>query len=264
MVMLPLDQLGEEEARAVDTFAFDLDDTLLDHGQLGLEAYGALFELRRSGLDLVALTGRPSGFAEVIARQWPVTAAVAENGAVAWMRGDDGRVRVIDAMSNDARAARRAELLSIANRVVERFSEIAFADDNWARRTDVALDIGEHRKVDPRIVDEARAFAESLGARTFASSVHTHLTFEIGDKATGFEAAVRGLGRDPAGAFERAAFAGDSGNDAAAFAAFGLTFGVSNIQAHVAKLPKLPRYVASLPMGKGFAEIAARIVALRG
>ncbi|NUO48353.1 MAG: HAD-IIB family hydrolase [Polyangiaceae bacterium] len=261
--MLPLDRLGSEEARAIDTFAFDLDDTLLDHGRLGLEAYGALFELRRSGLDLVAITGRPSGFAEVIARQWPVTAAVAENGAVAWMRDAGGRVQVIDAMSTELRAQRRAELLAIANRVLERFTELAFADDNWARRTDVALDIGEHRKVDPTIVDEARAFAESLGARTFASSVHTHLTFELGDKATGFDAAVRALGRDPQGAFARAAFAGDSGNDAAAFAAFGLTFGVSNIEAHVAKLPKLPRYVASLPMGKGFAEIAARIVALR-
>jgi HAD superfamily hydrolase (TIGR01484 family) len=263
MTMLPLGQLGKEEARAIDTFAFDLDDTLLDHGRLGLEAYGALFELRRSGLDLVALTGRPSGFAEVIARQWPVTAAVAENGAVAWVRDADGRVRVIDVKSDGERAAARAQLLSIADRVLERFSDIALADDNWARRTDVALDIGEHRNVDPKIVDEARAFAESLGARTFASSVHTHLTFEIGDKATGFAALSRALGRDPQVALSRAAFAGDSGNDAAAFAAFGLTFGVANIQAHLAKLKVPPRYVASLPMGKGFAEIAARVVALR-
>ncbi len=263
MAMLSLDRLGEEEARAIDTFAFDLDDTLLDHGRLGLEAYGALFELRRSGLDLVALTGRPSGFAEVIARQWPVTAAVAENGAVGWMRDQGGRVRVIDAMSNDARNERRAKLSSIGDRVLERFSEIALADDNWARRTDVALDIGEHRQVDPGVVESARAFAESLGARTFASSVHMHLTFEIGDKATGFAAIARALGRDPHDALSRAAFAGDSGNDAAAFAAFGLTFGVANVHAHVAKLPTLPRYVASLPMGRGFAEIAARIVALR-
>jgi hypothetical protein len=71
-------------------------------------------------------------------------------------------------------------------------------------------------------------------------------------------------GVDPVRALARSGFVGDSANDAAAFAAFGLTFGVSNIEAHVRKLTVPPRFVASEPMGHGFAEIAARICELRG
>ena len=44
--------------------------------------YDALWDLSDAGLRLVAVTGRPSGWGEVIARQWPIDGAVTENGAV--------------------------------------------------------------------------------------------------------------------------------------------------------------------------------------
>lgn len=261
--MRDLAELSADEARSIETLAFDLDDTVLDHGRLGLEAFEALHALAASGIELVAATGRPSGFAEVIARQWPVVAAIAENGAVAWTRGDDGRVVVSDDLSNEARSAARTKLFAIGAAVIERFPEIELADDNWARRTDVALDIGEHRKVGAETIAAARSLSESMGARTLASSVHVHLTFDTCDKATGFRDVARRLGRDPARAALRAAFVGDSANDAAAFAAFGLTFGVANVRAHLAGLTVPPMFIASCEMGAGFAEIARRILALR-
>ncbi len=258
-----LDALGAEAARALTCVAFDLDDTVLDHGRLGLEAFAALHALARAGVDLVATTGRPSGFAEVVARQWPVSAAIAENGAVAWERGADGRVVVSDPLPSGERAERRAELMRVAAAIQSAFPAIDLADDNWARRTDVALDIGEHQRVEPDVVARARTLAESMGARTFASSVHMHLTFDLSDKATGFAALATRRGRDPVRALAEAAFVGDSGNDAAAFAAFGLTFGVSNVRAHLTALPVPPRFVSPSPMGRGFAEVADRILALR-
>ena len=262
--MRPLLRLSSEEARAIDTVVFDLDDTLLDHGRLTEVAYSALFRLREAGLALVASTGRPAGWAQLFARQWPLTAALAENGAVAWARGDDGRYRLDDPLPLEERARRRAALGEIAAQLLERFPALGLADDNDARHTDMALDIGEHRRVAPEDVAGARALATSLGARTFASSVHMHLTFEGYDKATGFARWARAArGDDPTRALKRAAFLGDSGNDAPAFAAFGLTFGVSNIASHVGKLTVPPRYVASRPMGAGFAEIADALVALR-
>ncbi|MBL9021161.1 MAG: HAD family phosphatase [Myxococcales bacterium] len=263
MTLRALSELSAEQARSVEWLAFDLDDTLLDHGRLGLEAFAALHALAAGGVRLVAATGRPSGFAEVVARQWPVTAAIAENGAVAWTRDETGRVRVSDDTSDELRVARRAELLAIAAEVRERFPEIDLADDNWARRTDVSLDIGEHRRVPPDTVEAARALASSLGARTFASSVHVHLTFDASDKATGFAALVRRLGFDAASIVPNAAFVGDSGNDAPAFAAFGLTFGVANVRTHLSKLPVPPMFVSPSEMGTGFAEIARRLLELR-
>src|SRR5262249_59883715 len=74
-----------DEARRLTGVVFDLDDTLLDHGELAEAAYRALFRLREAGLRLVACTGRPAGWGEVLARQWPIDAVVVENGAVAFV-----------------------------------------------------------------------------------------------------------------------------------------------------------------------------------
>lgn len=263
--MRPLARLTPEAARAIDTVVFDLDDTLLDHGRLTEVAYAALFRLRDAGLSLVASTGRPAGWAELIARQWPLVAALAENGAVAWSRAEGGRLQLDDPLPSEERARRRARLSEIAAQLLERYPELGLADDVAARHTDLALDIGEHRRVPQPVVEAARALARSLGARTFASSVHMHLTFEGYDKASGYARwASAARGDDPARALRRAAFLGDSGNDAPAFAAFGLTFGVANVRAHLSKLTVPPRYVATRSMGEGFAEIAAAIVERRG
>lgn len=263
--MRPLSELSGDAACALVGVVFDLDDTLLDHGALTEAAYGALFRLREAGLRLVACTGRPAGWGEVIQRQWPVDATVVENGAIALV-GQGRALRVLpEEARRAARGGGRAELLALAADLVQRFPAAALADDNDARWTDVTLDIGEHRHVPAEEVRAMRALAHARGIRTLLSSVHLHLTREVDDKATG---AVRLLqeqfGEDPTRALGRHAFVGDSGNDGAAFAAFSLTFGVANVRAHLGRLSVPPRFVSPSPMGRGFAEIAARLVALRG
>ncbi|WP_437756045.1 HAD hydrolase family protein [Sorangium sp. So ce1389] len=276
--MKPLSLLTADAASALAGVIFDLDDTVLDHGALTEAAYGALFRLRETGLALIACTGRPAGWGEVIQRQWPVDATIAENGAVALVREQAepladprgavapsaGRIAALDGLDRDARQARRTELIALADDMVRRFPAAALADDNDQRVTDVTIDIGEHRRVPPEDVQRMRAELRERGVRTLLSSVHLHLTRDPSDKATG---AVRLLstrfGEDPTRARYRYAFVGDSGNDGVAFAAFALTFGVANVRAHLGKLSVPPRFVASLPMGRGFAEIAHRVAELR-
>jgi hydroxymethylpyrimidine pyrophosphatase-like HAD family hydrolase len=109
-----------------------------------------------------------------------------------------------------------------------------------------------------------RAHARVRGVRTLQSSVHLHLTREVDDKASGvLRLLVERFGEDPTRARARYAFIGDSANDGAAFAAFLVTFGVANVRAHLGKLSVPPRFVARSPMGRGFAEIARTLVALR-
>ncbi len=259
--MRPLACFEAAEARRLAGVIFDLDDTLLDHGALTEPAYGALFRLREAGLHLIACTGRPAGWGEVVQRQWPLDATIVENGALAFVTR---RATPVDALGRAERRARRAGLLELADEIVARFPETALADDNDARRTDVTLDIGEHRKVGAGTVHAVRALARERGVRTLASSIHLHLTLEADDKATGaIRVLVEQLGADATTARGRYAFIGDSANDAAAFAAFGTTFGVANVSAHLQGLTVPPRYVAGAPMGLGFAEIAARLAALR-
>jgi HAD superfamily hydrolase (TIGR01484 family) len=260
--MLPIERLEPERARRLDALVFDLDDTLLEEGVLGERAYASLFRLRDAGLRLYACTGRPSGWAELLARQWPIDAAIAENGAVAWARRD-GRVAAIDALSDAQRDVERAEVLAIGRAIVAALPELALADDNRARRCDVTIDVGEHRRAPREVVEEARRIARRAGLRTVVSSVHLHLARDGADKASGYAALAQAEGREPVRALARAAFVGDSGNDAAAFAAFGTTFGVANVRAHLASLTVPPRYVTRGRAADGFVELAECLVALR-
>ncbi len=262
--MKPLSALDAGEARRLAGVVFDLDDTLLDHGALGEAAYGALFRLRESGLRLIACTGRPAGWGEVLARQWPVDAVVAENGAVAFMLDAHRRLVAIDPLPPADRRARRRELLALADELITLFPAAALADDNDARRTDVTIDVGEHRLVTADTIRAIVALARTRGVRTLVSSIHLHLTLETDDKASGtLRLLVDHFAEDATGARFRHAFVGDSANDAAAFAGFGLTFGVQNVEAHLSGLTVPPRYLAPAPMGAGFAAIAERICALR-
>jgi HAD superfamily hydrolase (TIGR01484 family) len=259
-----------DEVRPIVGVVFDLDDTLFDHGALTEGAYRALFRLRESGLRLIACTGRPAGWADVVVRQWPIDAAVAENGAVAKVKAhrDPGvcgaHVMTSDPVEPSERAHRRARLLTMADAILTRYPHVALADDNAARTTDVAIDVNERCHTDEPTVAAIRAMAHNLGARTFASSIHVHLTLEADDKASGTIALLsRRFGEDPTSARARHAFIGDSANDAAAFAAFNLTFGVANVRAALTRLTIAPRYVAPSPMGAGFAEIASALTAAR-
>jgi HAD superfamily hydrolase (TIGR01484 family) len=264
-----LSALDAAEVTRLAGVVFDLDDTLLDHGELFEPAFRALFRLREVGLRLVACTGRPAGWGEVLARQWPIDAVVVENGAIAFLvepatATTTRRVTIVDPLAPIARRARRAILLQLAEEIIARFPEAGMADDNDARRTDVTLDIGEHRRVGPDTIRAISVLARTRGVRTLVSSIHLHLTLETDDKASGtIRLLVEHFGEDATGARLRHAFVGDSANDAAAFAAFNLTFGVQNVQDHLRGLTVPPRYVAPAPRGRGFAAIAARLCAIR-
>jgi HAD superfamily hydrolase (TIGR01484 family) len=260
----PLAALDAGEARALRGLLFDLDDTLLSHGVLTREAYGALWDLRDAGLRLVAVTGRPSGWGEVVVRQWPIDGAVTENGAVHVVREGKGVSRV-EACDDTERRSRRIRLAQLVAAVSEVVPEARLSDDVDARRSDVTWDIGERvRLPDDRVRLVAARIAEA-GAPSTQSSVHLHATFDTDDKASG---SVRFLARtfgEDAGASTHAryAFAGDSGNDAACFGAFRVTFGVANIVTYLSRIPVAPRYLAPSAMGAGFAEIARAILSFR-
>jgi HAD superfamily hydrolase (TIGR01484 family) len=259
----PLDSLGFEEARRLRGVFFDLDDTVLTQGLLTRAAYDAMWALHDAGLALAVVTGRPSGWCDVLARQWPIHGCVAENGAVDVVRRS-GRVEHRDSCAAEERAARRGALESLIERVRVRVPEAKLADDNHVRRADVAWDIGEHERLQSDRVRVVIDEIERSGARALQSSVHLHATYDGYDKASGaLRFCAREFQEDAAQALVRFAFVGDSGNDAPCFAAFRTSFGVANVRAGLANFTVGPRYVARESMGKGFAEIVAAILRKR-
>ena len=258
--MKPVSSLAAEVASRLVGVLFDLDDTVLSHGLLTRVAYDALWRLRDSGLKLVAVTGRPCGWGEVLARQWPIDGCVTENGAVSLVRSGMTVARR-DACSETERSDRRSRLARLVDRVSEVVPDARLTDDIHARRSDVTWDIGESAKLPQARVQAIVHEIESAGARWSQSSVHLHATFDADDKASGaVRFCVRELGEEPGGALVRFAFVGDSGNDASCFAAFRTTFGVANVRASLRRLIVPPRYVAAASMGEGFAEVASAIL----
>ena len=145
--MRRLGALRHVDVATLEGGLFDLDDTVLSHGRLEREAYDAVWKLADAGLRVVAVTGRPAGWGEVIARQWPVDGVVAETGACAVVREGQG-VDVLDpvpAGERDRRRARRGALVSNARRAAP---SLGLADDVGARRTDVTWDAGERQRAD--------------------------------------------------------------------------------------------------------------------
>ncbi|HEY1692028.1 MAG TPA: hypothetical protein VGG39_07690 [Polyangiaceae bacterium] len=261
--MKPLSELTAEEALRLRGLLFDLDDTLLTHGLLTRDAFGSLWELREAGLTLVAVTGRPSAWGTVLARQWPLAGCVTENGAIHVVKDGSGVSR-LDLCAETERRARRLRLTRLVDDVRAAVPEARLTDDVEGRVSDVTWDIGERSTLPDDQIASIIDVVDRAGARWLRSSVHLHATFDSDDKATGgVRFLVRHLAEDPGAVPWRYGFVGDSGNDAACFAAFWTTFGVANVRAAVPRLSRPPRYVANHPMGLGFAEVARAILSRR-
>jgi hydroxymethylpyrimidine pyrophosphatase-like HAD family hydrolase len=195
----------------------------------------------------------------VLARQWPIVGAVAENGAVLVHREGD-QVRRFDEVDPGERSERRARIAMLVSDMRSRFAELSPADDIDARLTDFTFDIGERRHVPADIVDRARDFAHEQGFRTVRSTVHLHVTLDGADKASGSVRLIHMLhGTDPTLVRLRHAFIGDSENDQACFAAFPISITVKNLTGR----PTLrPRFVTMGERSVGFVE-AARVLCER-
>lgn len=259
--MQSLAQLPADQVRSLSGVCFDVDDTVTTHGTLDPDAYAALFALRAAGLKSMAVTGRPLGFAEIIARTWPVDAAVGENGAGFIARvGKELRFGYWDPV--DVRVKQQAQLERIRQRIARELPQVHVSSDGWARRCDLAFDIGEYASHPRTTVDALLAIMKDEGAHTSVSSIHAHAQLGDHDKARGIALAARELW-DVDDTASRFLFVGDSGNDAAAFSAFALTVGVANVVNHLDRLPKPPGYVTAASFGAGFAELARELVRLR-
>jgi HAD superfamily hydrolase (TIGR01484 family) len=264
MRLRPLAELDPAICRRLQGVVFDIDDTITEDGRILEASYAALWRLREAGVSLVAVTGRPLGWCDVLAQLAPIDVAVGENGAGwAWRQGR----KLLEGYWDDEpeRERQRARIDALVQKVAVELPEIQLADDQTHRRIDVAFDVAETVQLPAATVNHLCGLIRDAGAQVLVSSVHAHAFYGNHDKATGVVRAVAEvLGHDVAGAPERWLFTGDSGNDAPAFSYFPVSVGVANVRAHLARLPVAPAYIASRPCGHGFAEIAATVLRARG
>jgi len=259
----PLDEMPDVITRKLVGVAFDIDDTVTRQGRLELAAFRAMHELAGAGLHLVACTGRPIGWIDVIVRHWPISVGVGENGAGwIWRDGDLIRDNYFD--PPERRDSYDDLFARVRERVARELPHVKVSPDTWARRCDLAFDVGETVSLREDEIDALLRAIEAEGAGANASSVHAHVIPGDWNKASGIVRAVRdALGLNIAKARDKWLFIGDSGNDAPAFEYFPVSVGVSNVRESLDRLPTPPVYVTIADRGEGFAEMANHLLRAR-
>lgn len=253
--------LAELDARGVTALLFDIDDTLTTDGKLTAAAYGALERFQRAGRRTVAVTGRPAGWCDHIARMWPVDAVVGENGAF-YFTFSDGKLEKRFQEDAAARRAKRARLDAIAATILAEVPGCAIASDQAYRETDLAIDYCED--VPPLPLEAAERIAaimRAAGLTARVSSIHVNGWFGDYDKlgmtralfAERFDAKLDARNRE-------VVFVGDSPNDAPMFGFFENSVAVANVRRFAAQLAAAPKYVTARTSGAGFEELVYHLL----
>jgi len=239
----------------------DIDDTLTTDGAITPDALGALQRLCGAGLRVIAITGRPMGWSEPFARDWPVDAIVAENGAVALFRDAQGALVVEYAQGESTRAANARRLREVAARVLRDVPGTRLAQDSAGRVTDIAVDHSEFAQLTPRQVEHVVAVMRAEGMNATVSSIHINGWFGEHNKLSGARWIVqRLLARDLEAERERWLYVGDSTNDQLMFGHFALSVGVANLMLFADALTVWPKFLTEGARGAGFAEVAQRLL----
>ncbi len=242
----------------------DIDDTLTTDGAITPDALAALHALRAAGLPVFAITGRPAGWSEPFALAWPVDAIVAENGAVALWRGDDGTLQKAWLQDEATRHANFRQLQAVAQRVLAELPHARLSQDSPGRETDIAIDHSEFTHLHEADIQRVVALMREGGLNATVSSIHINGWIGHHDKLEGARWIVRTqLGRDLDAEREHWVYVGDSTNDARMFGHFPHSVGVANVARFWAQLSHRPRYVTRGERGAGFAEVAQVVLAAR-
>ena len=262
--MRNISSITPAEVESLRFILMDIDDTLTTEGKLGAEAYAALWRLKKAGFVVVPITGRPAGWCDLIARQWPVDGVVGENGAfVFWEEPEGRRMKSLthpNALRNDAPALTRA-----LERAMRDVPGCRPARDQFARLYDIAIDFAEEEPVlslsDAMKIKE---ICEAEGAHAKVSSIHVNAWMGDYDKlGMARRYLTERFDYDDARDKNTVLFAGDSPNDEPMFAHFPLACGVANVMRYQSIIKRQPVFVSSKESGAGFAEIADAVLKRR-
>ena len=258
----PLALLGKPELQRVLGVLTDIDDTLTRDGAIEPVALAALHRLHASTIPIIAITGRPAGWSEPFALQWPVQAIVAENGGVMLRAGPGGLER--EFAQGDAERSRNAERLqACAAAVLREIPGTRLAADSAGRLTDIAVDHSEFTQLGEARIQQVAALMRRHGLNATVSSIHINGWIGEHTKWTGAQWAVQRCTGAPIRA-EDWLYVGDSTNDQLMFEHIPLSIAVANIARFLPRLDVLPAYITRAERGAGFAEVASALLAARG
>ncbi len=251
--------------------AFDLDDTLTEHGQLPSEIHAALESAQKKNWITILVTGRPAGWADALIKLLPFDAIVAENGALLFYWPQlKGNRKTFEETSKlfwtvaGYQKAPRGDLKSFhakaSAQILSSVPRSRVASDQPYRLYDLAIDFAE--EVDPPLslseAEKIRDIFVSLGATAKVSSIHVNGWWGTFSKESALRELVEKIWSYSLK--EDVVYVGDSPNDGPLFAAAGVSIGVANVRAfEKQKGFHLPTYICQGKSSAGSLEIFNRL-----
>lgn len=253
--MRPISELDAKNIKIVLT---DIDDTLTDEGRVKPETYTALWSLKQSGFTVIPVTGRPAGWCELIARQWPVDWVIGENGAFAFGLQNRGMSRLFY-QAKMQQTVNKKKLQTLQKKILKSVPGCKVASDQFSRIFDLAIDFAED--VNPPLtqakVMKIQSLFQNAGATAKVSSIHVNGWFGTHDKLKMclklLQKKYSLAGPD---ALACSVFVGDSPNDEPMFRAFPNSVGVASVVEYKNIFKDLPKFICQQKGGAGFVEVA--------
>ena len=243
----------------------DLDDTITTHGLLTASVYQSLWALNQAGVKVIIVTGACAGWCDHLARSWPVTGVIGENGAFYFSRegdvADHGKLQRHYWTTLKQLKDEQQQLLATYSSHFDNFDDYLTHDQHY-RLAEVSININQDLDA-PALErrNEILAFCQQQNISHSVSSIHINTWLSDNSKRSMCERVVQhyfgqSIGELP----DQLVYAGDSLNDEEMFSTVNRSVGVANIAAVQSQMTSLPTYITPDSHGAGFEQIAAAII----
>ena len=246
----PLDSAPRALLAGIRLIATDIDGTMTQGGRLDPAILPALLRLAQAGVQVMPVSGRPTGEILGLARYLPtIRRAIAENGATLVV--PDAPVRWLVPQPD------RAQMLEVAALLGGIGRPLVLAPDAFCRVADIAWLREDRSDAD---IEPLREVAQAHGMFLVWSSVHIHLAASPPDKGVAVLQIAAELGYQP----HEIATIGDAPNDVGLWQSqrFGLMVGTAEVLRQWDVLDHRPQWVTA-PSARGWLALADLLCAAR-
>lgn len=248
--LLPLSQTSSTHSFTnIRLIATDMDGTLTRRGKFTSALLQALEDLAKADFKVVIVTGRSSGWVNGLVSYLPIAGAVAENGGLFYLSGNEMPIALTSIPDLNAH---RQKLAAAFEQLQTQFPQLRESTDNRFRITDWTFDVQGLSTDDLQVLSH---LCQQLHWGFTYSNVQCHIKPLGQDKAVGLLQVLQEY--FPQYTKEQVVSVGDSPNDESLFDErfFPISVGVANVLEYVNQLQHQPAYVTSLPEGEGCCEL---------
>lgn len=152
--MILMDNVKNEQLQDIRFVLTDMDETLTYQGRLQARTYESLEKLQDAGIKVIPVTAASAGWADQMARMWPVNGVIAENGGLFLTRNTNNNGVNRHYWHEDEFLNNQQKLSEIQRRIQLKQPWLEVSDDQSFRLTSIAFKLPEVHEQTQQLVEE--------------------------------------------------------------------------------------------------------------